>query len=54
MKAILLALLQTAAPGGVVGLVPAQSGAAPRSGAKAILSVADRSDELGMQNQLRF
>jgi hypothetical protein len=30
MKAILLALLQTAAPGGIVGLVPAQSNAAPR------------------------
>jgi hypothetical protein len=30
MKAILLALLQTAAPGGIVGLVPAQAGAVPR------------------------
>jgi hypothetical protein len=30
MKAILLALLQTAAPGGIVGLVPAQAGATPR------------------------
>jgi hypothetical protein len=30
MKAILLALLQINAPGGIVGLVPAQAGAAAR------------------------